>query len=115
ILTGEPADVYVSAKVLWMRRLQQAELTRRWSTLARNRLCIVAVHGSHAQRLEDLMRAKLKVVAPQPATDPCGGYVEELWRREEILNTMRAKQLNGELIRSEASGDLPGFLVDGRA
>jgi len=115
ILAGEPADVYVSANVLWMRRLQRAGRVRRWSTLARNRLCIVACPGAPVARLADLTRPGLRVVVPQAATDPCGRYIEHLWRREGLLEAMRAKQAAGELVRSVGSGDLPGFLLDGRA
>jgi molybdenum ABC transporter molybdate-binding protein len=115
ILAGEPADVYVSANVLWMRRLQRAGCLRHWSTLARNRLCIVAVPRAGVQDLADLARPGLRVVAPQAATDPCGRYVEQLWRRAGLLAAMRAKQARGELVRSVGSGDLPGYLLDGRA
>jgi molybdate transport system substrate-binding protein len=115
ILAGEPADVYVSANVMWMRRLQRAGLVQHWSTLARNRLCIVAVPGARVQQLADLARPGLRVVAPQAATDPCGRYVEQLWRRAGLLGAMRAKQAAGELVRSVGSGDLPAFLLDGRA
>jgi len=115
ILAGEPADVYVSANVLWMRRLQRAGFVQHWATLASNRLCIVAVPSAQVERLEDLARTGLRVVAPQAATDPCGRYIEQLWRREGLLAAMRAKQAAGELVRSVGSGDLPGFLFDGRA
>ena len=37
ILADAPADVYVSANVVWMRRLQPAGRVRHWSTLARKR------------------------------------------------------------------------------
>lgn len=115
ILSGERADVYVSANTLWMRRLQRAGRVRHWSTLARNRLCVVAVPGAEVHFLSDLARRGLTVVAPQAATDPCGQYVEELWRREGMLPDMLAKQARGELMRSVGSGDLPGYLSDGRA
>jgi len=115
ILSGKPADVYVSANTLWMRRLQRAGRVRHWSTLARNRLCVVAVPGAGVRALADLARGGLTVVAPQAATDPCGRYVEELWRREGLLPDMLAKQARGELMRSRGSGDLPGYLSDGRA
>jgi ABC-type molybdate transport system substrate-binding protein len=84
--------VYVSASVLWMRRLQRTGRARRWATLARNRLCIVAVPDAGVRRLEDLTRPELVVAAPQSATDPCGRYVEELWRRVGMLKAMAAKQ-----------------------
>jgi len=45
ILAGESADVYVSANVLWMLRLQRAGIVRHWATLARNRLCVIARQG----------------------------------------------------------------------
>jgi molybdate transport system substrate-binding protein len=115
ILSGEPADVYVSANTLWMRRLQRGGRVRHWSTLARNRLCVVAVPRAGVRALSDLARPGLTVVAPQAATDPCGRYVEELWRREGMLPEMRAKQSGGELVRSLGSGDLPAYLLDGRA
>jgi molybdate transport system substrate-binding protein len=115
ILAGEPADVYVSANVLWMRRLQRSGHVQRWSTLARNRLCSVAVPGADVGCLRDLLRPGLGVVVPQSATDPCGRYVEQLWHREGMLGDMLAKQARGELLRSVGSGDLPGYLLDGRA
>jgi molybdate transport system substrate-binding protein len=115
ILAGAAADVYVSANVLWMRRLQRAGLVRSWSTLARNRLCLIAAPGVVIEGLADVARGGLRVVAPQAQTDPCGHYVEQLWRRTGLLDVMRAKQRAGELVRSIGSGDLPGFLLDGRA
>ena len=116
ILAGAAADVYVSANTLWMRRLQRAGHVRHWTTLARNRLCIVAAPSSGNVRvLRDLSRPGLVVVAPQAATDPCGRYVEQLWQRGGMLAAMRAKQARGELLRSVGSGDLPAFLLDGRA
>jgi ABC-type molybdate transport system substrate-binding protein len=98
-----------------MRRLQRAGLVRHWATLARNRLCLIARHDVRLERLADLSRAGLSVVAPQAATDPCGRYVELCWRAAGLLPAMRAKQAHGELLRSVGSGDLPAFLLDGRA
>jgi molybdate transport system substrate-binding protein len=69
ILGGAPADVYVSANVTWMRRLQRAGLVRHWKTLARNRLCLIVVAGAPVDSLESLARPGLTVVAPQAATD----------------------------------------------
>ena len=115
ILDGELADVYVSANVAWMRRLQAAGKVRRWHDLAGNRLCLVVRPGTRVARLEELATRGLTVVAPQAATDPCGQYVEMLWRREGLLASMRQKQARGELLRSNGSGDLPAFLRDGRA
>jgi molybdate transport system substrate-binding protein len=115
ILAGEPADVYVSANVLWMHRLQRAGLVRHWTTLARNRLCLIARADVLLDGLTDLSRSGLTVVAPQAATDPCGRYVELCWRATGMWPAMRAKQASGELLRSVGSGDLPGFLLDGRA
>lgn len=115
ILAGEPADVYVSANVDWMRRVQRAGLVRRWATLARNRLCLIGLPGTRLEQVADLARPGLRVVAPQAATDPCGRYAEVCWREAGILRQMRAKQATGELVRSIGSGDLPQFLLDGRA
>jgi molybdate transport system substrate-binding protein len=115
ILSGEEADVYVSANVLWMQRLQRAGRVRHWSTLARNRLCIVALPSADVHALRDLASPGLVVVAPQAATDPCGRYIEQLWRREGLFATLLAKQARGELLRSLGSGDLPAYLLDGRA
>jgi ABC-type molybdate transport system substrate-binding protein len=115
ILAGARADVYVSANVTWMRRLQRARLVRHWTTLARNRLCLISTPEVRLDNLEMLGRPGLTVVAPQAATDPCGRYVEILWQRTGLLARMREKQANGELLRSIGSGDLPEFLLDGRA
>jgi molybdate transport system substrate-binding protein len=115
ILAGARADVYVSANVTWMHRLQRAGLVRHWTTLARNRLCLIAKPEVRVDTLEMLAQPRLKVVAPQAATDPCGRYVEILWQRTGLLARMREKQARGELVRSIGSGDLPGFLHDGRA
>jgi molybdate transport system substrate-binding protein len=115
ILAGEPADVYVSANVQWMRRMQQAGRVRRWATLARNRMSVIALPEVPVERLDDLRRPGLQVVAPQAATDPCGRYVELCWREAGLLPAMRAKQASGELFRSVGSGDLPAFVLDGRA
>jgi molybdate transport system substrate-binding protein len=114
ILNGEHADVYVSANVLWMRRLQRAGCAPHWATLARNRLCLIARPHASVACLDDLARAGLKVVAPQAQTDPCGRYVEQLWRGTGLLSSLRAKQARGELLRSVGSGDLPAYLLDGR-
>ena len=57
ILDGsEAADVYVSANVLWMRRLQRAGLVRRWTTLARNRLCLIGLASAPPRALRDVAR-----------------------------------------------------------
>jgi molybdate transport system substrate-binding protein len=114
LLAGESADVYVSANVQWMRRVQRAGLVRRWTTLARNRLCLIALPSVALERLEDVCRPGLRVVAPQAATDPCGRYVEQCWRQMGMLGAMRAKQASGELLRSVGSGDLPAFLLERR-
>jgi molybdenum ABC transporter molybdate-binding protein len=115
ILAGALADVYVSANVTWMRRLQRAGLVRHWTTLAHNRLCLISRPDVHLHDLQMVARPGLKVVAPQAATDPCGRYVEILWQRSGLLQRMREKQATGELLRSVGSGDLPSFLLDGRA
>ncbi|MGI9148695.1 MAG: molybdate ABC transporter substrate-binding protein [Chloroflexota bacterium] len=114
ILAGVQADVYVSANVQWMRRLQQAGAVRHWTTLAGNRLCLITRPDSGVERLLDLVRPYLRVVAPQAATDPCGRCVELSWRSAGVLPAMRAKEAAGELLRSLGSGDLPAFLIDGR-
>jgi len=115
ILAGESADVYVSANVLWMLRLQRAGIVRHWATLARNRLCVIARQGVEISGLRDIARPGVRVIAPQAQTDPCGRYVEQLWRQTGMLATMRAKQANGELVRSVGSGDLPVYLLEERA
>jgi ABC-type molybdate transport system substrate-binding protein len=43
ILAGEPADVYGSANVQWMRRAQQLGRVRQWATQARTRVCVTAL------------------------------------------------------------------------
>jgi len=78
ILAGAAADVYVSTDVTWMRWLQRAGLVRHWTTLARNRLCLIARPDADVRGLDDVVRPRLNVVAPQSTTDPCGRYVELL-------------------------------------
>jgi molybdate transport system substrate-binding protein len=115
IMRGEAADVYVSANVTWMRRLQRARIVRHWATRARNRVCLITRPDLSISRVEELSTPGLSVVAPQAQTDPGGRYGELLWRRTGVLGRMRAKQAVGELVRSVGSGDLPGSLFDGRA
>lgn len=117
IQSGAAADVYVSANRRYMEELQQAGFVHDYEVLAGNRLCVI-VHpdaGSEISGLEDLARPGVRVVTPQSETDPCGQYIVELFERAGLVEQMRAKEARGELMHSVGSGDLPAFLIDGRA
>ncbi|MGH2561542.1 MAG: molybdate ABC transporter substrate-binding protein [Thermomicrobiales bacterium] len=117
ILDGAPADVYVSANIRYMEDLRRAGLIRTARILAGNRLCIIVRPDRAAAitGLNDLCRPSVRVVTPPAATDPCGQYVEELFARAGIIESMASKAARGELIHSRGSGDLPSFLRDGRS
>lgn len=116
ILEGAEADVYVSANRRYMDELEQAGLVREARRLAGNRLCIIVRPDRHDEvsGLEDLTRPGLRVVTPQSGSDPCGQYIVEMFERAGLSSVMQEKERAGELVHSFGSGDLPGYLLDGR-
>jgi molybdate transport system substrate-binding protein len=117
IREGAPADIYVSANIQFMNELHEAGFVPDPAPLAGNRLCII-VRPDAAERihsLDDLTHPDTTLVTPQSQTDPCGQYVVELFERAGITATMHAKRETGTLMHSRGSGDLPGYLFDGRA
>lgn len=117
ILDGVPADIYVSANKRFMNELEQAGFVSNPAELAGNRLCII-VRPDAAElirSLDDLAAPDVTLVSPQSQTDPCGQYVVELFERAGLSGTMNAKRAAGTLMHSRGSGDLPGYLFDGRA
>jgi molybdate transport system substrate-binding protein len=116
ILSGAEADVYVSANRRYMDELQQAGLVRDPRALAGNRLCIIVRPDRQADvaDLEDLTRPGVRLVTPQSGSDPCGQYIVEMFERAGLTSVMQDKEQSGELVHSFGSGDLPGYLFDGR-
>ncbi|MBX3069983.1 MAG: substrate-binding domain-containing protein [Thermomicrobiales bacterium] len=117
LLDGAGADIFVSANIRYMTDLWRAGRVPSPRLLAGNRLCII-VEPSYGQRvasLQDLLHPGLVLVTPQPQTDPCGQYIVQMWAAAGMEREIAAKQSSGELVHSRGSGDLPGFLVDGRA
>lgn len=112
VLGGEKADVFVSASWQYMDDLRRAGLVRTPRMLARNRLAIVVApgHAGEVAGLGDFTKPDLRVVTPQPDTDPCGRYVRDLFERAGIAGAMAAKEAAGEHVHSSGSGDLPSFL-----
>ncbi len=117
IQAGAPADCYISANIRFMEELQVEGFVPNPAHLAGNRLCII-VHPDHAESIRSLAglaRPEVTLVTPQSQTDPCGQYVVQLFERAGLSTTMDAKRAAGTLIHSRGSGDLPGYLFDGRA
>ncbi|MCA9858195.1 MAG: substrate-binding domain-containing protein [Thermomicrobiales bacterium] len=117
IRDGAPADLAVSANTRFMNELHDAGFVPKPAYLAGNRLCII-VNPDHAERitaLADLTDPDVTLVTPQSQTDPCGQYVVQLFERAGLTTTMDAKRNAGTLMHSRGSGDLPGYLLDGRA
>ena len=117
IRDGAPADMYISANTRFMDELHVQGFVPAPAHLAGNRLCII-VHPDHAstvQSLSDLAVPEVTLVTPQSQTDPCGQYVVQLFERAGRTETMDAKRDAGTLMHSRGSGDLPGYLFDGRA
>lgn len=117
IRDGAPADVYVSANTRFMTGLHEAGFVPSPELLAGNRLCIIVRPDAASQirALDDLIRPTTTLVTPQSQTDPCGQYVVELFERAGITAHIDAKREAGTLMHSRGSGDLPGYLFDGRA
>lgn len=117
LLEGDEADIFVSANLRYMTDLWVAGRVPEPRLLAGNRLCIITdpSSGFHVADLADLLQPGLVIVTPQPQTDPCGQYIVQMWAAAGLESAIAVKALQGELIHSRGSGDLPGFLADGRA
>ncbi len=117
LLQGAETDIFVSANTRYMTDLWNAGRVPSPRLLAGNRLCIIVdpAYKDRVGNLEDLLQAGLVVVTPQPQTDPCGQYIAQMWKRAGMEEANAAKTGRGELVHSRGSGDLPGFLADGRA
>lgn len=117
IREGAPADIYVSANTHFMHELHEAGFVPTPAPLAGNRLCIIVRPDAAARirSLDDLTHPDTTLVTPQSQTDPCGQYVVQLFERAGITALMDAKRDAGTLLHSRGSGDLPGYLFDGRA
>ncbi|MER3437178.1 MAG: molybdate ABC transporter substrate-binding protein [Chloroflexota bacterium] len=117
ILSGEPADVFVSANLRYMAEVWAAGKAVNPHLLAGNRLCIIVRRDLDPPlaTVEDLVRPRLRVVLPQPHTDPCGQYVTEMLDQAGLASAMRDKESRGELMYSRGSRDLPDFLRENRA
>ena len=116
ILSGAPADVFVSANPEFMDRVVAAGLAQNPVDLAGNRLCIISRVDLPETPLDvpALIASHLRVVVPQPETDPCGRYIADLMRRICPGDVVARRLAEGSLLYSHGSGDLPGFVRDGR-
>lgn len=116
ILDGAPADVYVSANRHFMDQVEEAGRARGPRRLAGNALCIIALPGAEAgiSDLCSLVASNRRIVAPQPQTDPCGRYIADQFCALGLDADVAARLTAGTLMHSHGSGDLPGFLRDGR-
>lgn len=116
LLAGAFADVFISANVLYMADLWRAGRISSPQPLASNRLCIIVLanQATAVSNLISILDPGLRLVTPQPETDPCSQYVIEMWRKAGLENRVAEKTKCGELIHSRGSGDLPEFLFDGR-
>lgn len=80
ILSGSPADVYISAHPLWHQELKDGGLEFREShDIAGNRLCLVAVAGNPCElnSAQDLLENRVKRIALGGANVPVGEYARQ--------------------------------------
>lgn len=114
---GAAADVYISANTRFMNELHAEGFVPQPAPLAGNRLCIIVRPDSAGaiRSLDDLTQPDVTLVTPQSQTDPCGQYVVQIFERAGLTEIMDAKRQSGTLMHSRGSGDLPGYLFEGRA
>jgi molybdate transport system substrate-binding protein len=114
ILLGAEADVFVSANRRFMDDVAQAGLAIAPRVLGGNRLCIIGNPGQTAgiADVPSLIASPLRIVVPQPETDPCGRYIDNLFLRLGLSDEIATRKAQGTLAYSHGSGDLPAFLDD---
>lgn len=117
ILDGALAHVFVSVNRHFMDKIESAGLARNVRELAGNRLAIIidARSGVRPSTLRETLLGEVRLVVPQPITDPCGQYVRAMLQQASLIDAFTDRLEAGAAIFSHGSGDLPNFLSDGRA
>lgn len=98
VITGAPADVFVSASLQWAEELEQAGLVERSVPLLRNRMVLAVPRGNPAdiRHLADLARESISYVAIAGETVPAGIYAGQALAAAGLLETLRK---GGKIVR----------------
>lgn len=102
ILRGAPVDVFASASVDHMDRVEREGLVRAADRheFARNSLVIIRTRGRNTsiRSVHDLRRAG-RVAIGNPETVPAGRYARDMLRSYGLWATLRARLVYGEHVR----------------
>jgi molybdate transport system substrate-binding protein len=111
ILSGADADVFVSAGWRYVVELHDAGLLPQPEVVAGNRLAILVRPelATEVRSVRDLVRPRLRLLVPPPASDPLGQYTVELFDRAGLAEAIAAKRARGEI--SEELGGLRDTLA----
>ena len=85
---GEPAEVFASADFPKAQALHDAGFSSPAVIFARNRLCAMTRSNldlTPETLLEVIRNPSVKIIAPAPAVDSTGYYVQELYKRAEVV------------------------------
>jgi molybdate transport system substrate-binding protein len=92
IEAGAPADVFLSADVDKVDRLEELGLVARRHDLLRNRLVVVTASSRSMTTVADLRRAR-RIAIGDPAAVPAGAYARKWLEREGVWDELSPKMI----------------------
>jgi molybdate transport system substrate-binding protein len=104
ILSGAPADLFLSANETWMREVQAAGLVDQQVPLLGNRLVIIVPKGnpSAVRTVGDLLSPRVQRVALAGENVPAGMYAEQFLRSRNVYDSLlrAGKVVRGSDVRA---------------
>jgi tungstate transport system substrate-binding protein len=110
-----PVDVFFPADTANLENLKNMGMVNEYYVVAHNSLVLVKGKGnSRVNTLNDLTKPGVKVMIAK-TSDAIGVYTEKMFEKAGILDKIREKEANGEVIRVESATVIPDELIKGTA
>jgi tungstate transport system substrate-binding protein len=110
-----PVDVFFPADTANLDNLKNKGMVNKYYVVAHNSLVLIKGKGnSKVITLNDLTKPGVKVMIAK-TSDAIGAYTEQMFEKAGILDKIREKEKNGEVIRVESATVIPDELIKGTA
>ncbi len=110
-----PVDVFFPADTKNLENLKNQGIVKEYFTVAHNALVIVkGKNNTRVNTLDDLTKPGVKIMIAK-TSDAIGGYTEQMFANAGIIDTIRQKEKQGEVIKVESATTIPDELIKGTA